>query len=68
MVRIRWTDQSIRDLRDIYDFISRDSKKYAKHQVIRIQVKTKLLRKAPRAGRMVPEIADPAYRELIEGN
>lgn len=68
MVRISWTDQAKNDLRDIYDYISKDSKKYAKHQVIRIQVKTKLLKKSPKAGRVIPEIEDHNYRELIEGS
>lgn len=68
MVRIGWTDQAKNDLRDIYDFISKDSKKYAKHQIVRIQVKTKLLKTTPKAGRVIPEISDQDYRELIEGS
>ncbi|MBL0084074.1 MAG: type II toxin-antitoxin system RelE/ParE family toxin [Saprospiraceae bacterium] len=30
MVRIIWTDTATRDLKDIYDFISQDSKLYPK--------------------------------------
>jgi addiction module RelE/StbE family toxin len=68
MVRINWTEQSRKDLKDIYDYISRDSKKYAKHQVVKLQSKTKLLKKAPKIGRVVTELDNSAYRELIEGN
>lgn len=68
MVQINWTDQSRRDLKDIFDYISRDSKKYAKHQVVKLQTKTKLLKQSPKVGRIVPELDNPSYRELIEGH
>ena len=36
MVEIEWLTEAKEDLKDIYDYISRDSKRYAKRQVDRI--------------------------------
>ena len=33
MVRVKWLKSAKDDLRDIYEYISLDSKRYAKHQV-----------------------------------
>ena len=32
MAQIRWTNYAVLDLKDIFDYIARDSKKYANHQ------------------------------------
>ena len=32
MVRVKWLKSAKDDLRDIYEYISLDSKRYAKHQ------------------------------------
>ncbi|MEI6138027.1 MAG: type II toxin-antitoxin system RelE/ParE family toxin [Mariniphaga sp.] len=68
MVKIVWTDQAVADLRDIFDFISKDSKRYADNQVRRIKTKTIILKTRPESGRIVPEIGIKELRELIEGN
>lgn len=68
MVQIRWTLFALTDLKEIFDFISRDSIHYAKIQVIKIRARTKALKKYPLAGRIVPEYASETFRELIEGN
>jgi addiction module RelE/StbE family toxin len=68
MVRIVWTLQAVNDLESIFDFISRDSLKYARIQIIRIRERVKFLKKYPEAGRIVPEIGDKTIRELILGN
>jgi|GEM_PF-3344470 len=41
---MRWTRQSIKDLSDIFEYISIDSKKYAKRQIVRIKVRTQILK------------------------
>jgi len=41
MVQIRWTNLAVEDLESIYDYISKDSVKYAKIQVIRIKTAKK---------------------------
>ena len=68
MVRLAWTEQSIDDLYNIYDYISKDSRNYAKIQIKRIRERAKILVSAPKSGRIVPEIGVNYIRELILGN
>lgn len=68
MVEIRWLTEAMDDLKDIYHYISRDSKRYAKRQVDQIIDKTRTLKNHIRAGRIVQEINKPEIREIIEGN
>ncbi|WP_034260467.1 type II toxin-antitoxin system RelE/ParE family toxin [Altibacter lentus] len=68
MVRINWTLQATTDLKNIAEYISKDSKKYARFQVIRIKSRTKVLKSRSYAGKIVPEIEKQNIRELIEGN
>ncbi len=68
MVRINWTFQAVSDLQTIAEYISRDSKKYAKFQVIRLRNRTKILSSQIYSGKIVPEIASQNIRELVEGN
>jgi len=68
MVRINWTLQAKDDLKNIADYISKDSVIYAKRQVIKIRKRTEILKTQIRIGKIVPEIEDPDIRELIEGN
>ena len=55
-------------LKAIADYISRDSKRYAKLQVIRLINRTRILKTQVRSGKIVPEINNGNIRELIEGN
>jgi addiction module RelE/StbE family toxin len=68
MVRINWTFQAKNDLKDIADYISKDSKLYAKRQVFKIRNRTDILKSQNYSGRMVPEIQDGNIREILEGN
>ncbi len=68
MAHLNWTGQSISDLKNIFDYISIDSRKYAAIHIKRIREKAKLLNAHPRLGRIVPEIDDENIRELIFGN
>ncbi len=65
MVRINWTPQSQLDLKNIAEFISKDSKRYAKIQVIKLRNRTERLKTNIRLGRIVPEFNDGSIRELI---
>lgn len=67
MVRVNWTFQAVSDLKQISDYISNDSKRYAKHQVLKIKNATKVLKKHPLIGKMVLEINDENIREIIIG-
>ena len=68
MVKIIWTVLSVFELKEIYDYISLDSKRYAKNQIDRIKQKTSILKSMPEVGRVVPELDRNEIRELIEGN
>ena len=68
MVQVKWTLLAVDDLRSIFDYIARDSKQYAKIQVIRLRARTKILKTYPFSGKLVPEYNDENYRELDEGN
>ena len=68
MVRINWTLQAKNDLKNIADYISKDSVVYAKRQVLRIRNRTNILKTQIRIGKIVPEIENPDIRKLIEGN
>ena len=60
-----WTDPAKLDLRDIHDYIARDSKYYA-HKVSQdIVDKSEKLKHYPEIGRIVPEIDDPNIREIF---
>lgn len=63
-----WTNQAWLDLKNIADYISRDSEYYASQVVKEIREATALLPKFPRKGRSVPEVDDPSIRELLVAN
>jgi len=68
MVQIKWTLLAKEDLKNITEYISNDSVKYAKLQVIRIKNRTKILQTHIRIGKVVSEIGNSNIRELEEGN
>ena len=68
MVRIKWLKSAQIDLQEIHDYISLDSKRYAKLQVERIYQKIQILKFQPLIGKQVKEIKNTAIRELVEGN
>ena len=68
MVRINWTPQARDDLKSIAEYISSDSVRYAKLQVVKIRTGTKILKSHIQSGKIVTEINDKNIRELIEGN
>jgi len=68
MVQIKWLVSAKNDLKEIYDYISFDSKRYARLQVERIKNRTEILKSRIRIGKIVEEINDPEVREIVEGN
>ncbi len=68
MVRINWTSQAKDDLKSISEYISSDSVRYAKLQVVKIRTRTKIIKSHIRSGKVVTETNDQDIRELIEGN
>lgn len=67
MAEIRWSITSVHDLRDIEEFIARDSPVYAVRQVNRIVQAVERLERFPASGRIVPEFDRDDLREVISG-
>jgi addiction module RelE/StbE family toxin len=53
------------DLKQIYDYIAKDSRYYATNVVENVVSKAENLDEFPEIGRVVPEIGDKNVRELI---
>lgn len=68
MVQINWTKQAKNDLKNIAEYIALDSVFYAKRTIFLLQQRTSILKTNAHAGRIVPELMDNVFRELIEGN
>lgn len=68
MVRIKWLKSAKTDLKEIFDFICLDSKRYARFQIEKIQNKTEILKTGMLTGKRVSEMDDDNVREIFEGN
>lgn len=68
MVQIKWLPEAKLDLKEIYDYIALDSKKYAEIQVVKLKQSTNILKLQPEIGKIVEEINIEAVREIIIGN
>lgn len=68
MVQVVWLKSARNDLLEIFEFIAKDSKRYAKLQVNKIQSATELLKSDVEIGRIVPELNDYKIREIIVRN
>ena len=64
-MKIRWTHESLDQLIEIEDYISKDSPARAIHFVDQLIEHAESLSEKPRMGRVVPELANPDIRELI---
>jgi addiction module RelE/StbE family toxin len=60
-----WSKPAKQDLKQIFEYIARDSRFYAKKVVNNIVEKSISLDLSPRRGRVVPEINDPDIREIF---
>ena len=68
MVKIVWTEISILDLKEIFDYIAEDSDRYATLTTNKIYQRVQVIAYNPFLGRIVPEFNEKLLRELIEGN
>ena len=68
MVRISWLLEARQDLKEIFEYISLDSTRYAILQLERIYSRTEILKSQPSIGKLVEELGNPNIRELVEGN
>lgn len=62
---VKWSTPAKLDLKQIHDYIARDSKFYAQKVSSEIVEKSEKLNSFPEVGRIVPEIEDPNIRELL---
>lgn len=60
-----WSIPARNDLKQIYDYIAKDSRYYATNVVENIISKAENLDEFPEIGRVVPEIGDENVRELF---
>jgi len=67
MVKIRWLNEAKLDLREIYEYIAPDSKRYAKYQIEQIKESTKVLKSNPKLGQKVREFDEENLREIVYG-
>lgn len=65
MATVRWTQHARDDLREIHDFIARDSPRAAETLVERVVAATERLAAFPTSGRVLPEFPTMPYREII---
>lgn len=62
---VKWTAPAKLDLKDIYDYIAKDSKYYAQKISKDIVAKSEILKDFRKLGRVSPEIDDPNVREIL---
>jgi toxin ParE1/3/4 len=65
-MNVRWTNNAIEHLANIFEYISLNSPTYAKGMVDRIIRRSSQIADSPQSGRMVPEYQAHDIRELIE--
>ena len=65
MAEVTWTAPAVEDLRQIHQFISKDSKQYAAIVVRSLRSAAERLKEFPASGRRVPELPGSPYREVI---
>jgi len=66
-MNVLWTHTAVRHLTDIYEYIGRDSARYARRMVDRISSRSKQIAAFPESGTIVAEYGDDRIREVIEG-
>jgi addiction module RelE/StbE family toxin len=66
MVQIDWSRPALDDLQEVYRYIARDSRKYARAAIERITDSVAHLAQWTQAGEVMEEF--PAYRQFVVGN
>ena len=68
MVKIVWTEASINDLKEIFEYIAEDSIRYADLTVNKIYQGAQIIAVNPYLGRIVPIFNETLIWELVNGN
>lgn len=67
MVRVEWAAPATTDLREVFEFIARDSPRYAQLTVERITDTATRLVQFPQLGEVLPEFPEHVYRQIVVG-
>lgn len=67
-MRIIWSPLAVHRASEIADYIAQDKPSAAVRWVNEVFTKVEQLKSSPQMGRVVPEISDDQFRELIYGN
>jgi plasmid stabilization system protein ParE len=67
-MKVRWAHTAIGHLTSIYEYISRDSPRYARRMVDRITARSQQIGRFPQSGQMVPEYQESNIWEITEGS
>jgi plasmid stabilization system protein ParE len=66
MPRLKWSDNALRDLSQLYDFVSPKSRDAARRAIKAIRQGVKLLAASPQAGRPIDELPSEFREWIIE--
>ncbi len=67
-MRVVWSATALAHLTAIYDYIAKDSPRYALRMVDRLTNRSEQVARFPESGEIVPEYMDSTLREVIEGS
>jgi toxin ParE1/3/4 len=67
MAQIAWSNREIQDLKEIVEYISRDSKAYAQSFALQIREKVDRLGTFPESGPVIPEDRSGSIRQITVG-
>jgi addiction module RelE/StbE family toxin len=65
MGQVHWTESALDDLRDITEFVAKDSPAYAERLAKKLVEAPRRLATLPRSGSIVPEFRRDAIREVL---
>jgi toxin ParE1/3/4 len=65
MGQVHWTESALDDLRDITEFVAKDSPAYAERLATKLAEAPRRLAALPRTGSIVPEFQQDAIREVV---
>lgn len=68
MKKIVWAPSAIKDLKEVHEFIARDSLGEATKFCDGVTLKVEQLANFPEMGRKIPEIGESRYSEIIIGD
>jgi toxin ParE1/3/4 len=68
VVRVIWAEPAIADIEEVYRFIARDSRKYARLTIERITSAAGRLADFPELGEVLHEFAHRGYRQIVVGS